>query len=143
MITPWTSVATSLPWSNVIASWNHLGFSNPIALFDEVDGTLVYDEANVAASSVQVTIPVASVNGFSDAFNEHLRSAELFDAAKFPTIAFQSTAVEAVGQGKLRVSGNLTVKGVTRPVLLDVSLNAQDEHPMAKRKAIGFDATTT
>jgi polyisoprenoid-binding protein YceI len=97
MITPWTSVATSLPWSSVIASWVHLGFSNPIALFDEVDGALVYDEANVAASSVQVTIPVASVNGFSDAFL-HLRGAELFDAAKFPTMAFQSTAVEAVGR---------------------------------------------
>ncbi|HEY0502046.1 MAG TPA: YceI family protein, partial [Lysobacter sp.] len=77
------------------------------------------------------------------AFNEHLRSADFFDAEKFPEITFASTKVEAAGDNKLRVFGDLTVHGVTKPVVLDVTINKIADHPMSKRAAAGFDATTT
>lgn len=129
--------------TDVIASWTHLGFSNPIAHFGQVDGAITYDPQDVAASKVEVTIPLAGMNSHVPAFDKHLRSADLFDAEKFPTITFRSTKVEAAGEGRLRVTGELTVKGVTRPSVLDVTLNKIGEHPMNKRQTIGFDATTT
>ena len=129
--------------TNVVASWNHLGFSNPVMHFGDAEGTLVYDAEDVGASSVTVTLPVAGLDGFTDAFNQHLLSAELFDAAKYPQITFASTRVDAAGEGKLKVTGDLTIKGVTREVVLDATLNGAGPHPMAGREAIGFDATAT
>ena len=127
----------------VLAQWNHFGFSNPSASFGNVEGTLVYDAADVARSSVEVTLPLSGLEGFSTKFNEHLRSADFFDAAKFPKATFKSTKVEAAGEGKLKVTGDLTVKDITRPVVLDVTLNKAADHPMTKAPTIGFDATTT
>ncbi len=129
--------------TDVIASWSHFGFSNPIAHFGQVDGTIVYDADNVGQSSVNVTIPLAGLNAHVEAFNEHLRSPDFFDAGQFPAITFKSSRVEAAGASKLRVFGDLTVRGVTRPVLLDTTINKIGEQPMAKRAAAGFDATTT
>ena len=129
--------------TNVLAQWSHFGFSNPTAHFGNVDGTLVYDAANVGASSVQVTLPLSGLEAFSAKFNEHLRSGDFFDAAKYPVATFKSTKVEAAGEGKLRVTGDLTIKDVTRPVVLDVTLNKAADHPMLKTAAIGFDATAT
>ena len=129
--------------TDVIASWSHLGFSNPVAHFGQVDGTITYDAQDVSKSSVNVTIPLAGMNSHVPAFDKHLRSADLFDAEKFPEITFRSTKVEAAGEGRLRVTGELTVKGVTKPSVLDVTLNKVGEHPMSKAPTIGFDATTT
>ncbi|RNF81944.1 YceI family protein [Montanilutibacter psychrotolerans] len=129
--------------TDVTASWSHLGFSNPLAHFGQVEGVIVHDADNVTASSVKVTIPLAGLNSHVEAFDEHLRSADFFDAEKFPTITFASTSVEAAGEGKLKVAGDLTVHGVTKPVVLDVTINKIGEHAMAKRAAAGFDATTT
>ena len=129
--------------TNVIAQWNHFGFSNPFANFGNVDGTVVYDADNIGNSSVQVTLPLSGLEAFTPKFNDHLRSADFFDAAKFPNATFKSTRVEAAGEGKLKVSGELTIKDITRPVVLDVTLNKAGEHPMKKVPAIGFDATAT
>lgn len=129
--------------TNVIAQWSHFGFSNPFANFGNVEGTLVYDADNVGASSVQVTLPLSGLEAFTPKFNEHLRSADFFDAATFPNATFKSTRVEAAGAGKLKVSGELTIKDKTHPVVLDVSLNKAAVHPMSKAPTIGFDATTT
>lgn len=127
----------------VLASWSHFGFSHPSLNFGQVDGTLVYDDKNVGASSVQVTLPLAGLNSFVPDFDEHLRSADFFEADKYPNATFKSTKVEAAGAGKLKVTGNLTVKDQTKPVVLNVTLNKAADHPMAKRAAIGFDATAT
>jgi len=128
--------------TDVIAQWNHFGFSNPTAHFGQAEGTLVYDADNVSASSVQVTLPLAGLNSFTDKFDEHLRSADFFDAVKFPSASFKSGKVEDLGGGKLKVSGDLTIKDITRPVVLDVTLNKIGEN-MQKQAAIGFDASTT
>lgn len=129
--------------TDVIASWNHLGFSKPVAHFGQVDGTITYDPDNVGTSSVNVTIPLSGLNSHVAKFDEHLRSADFFEAEKYPDIRFRSTKVEAAGDNKLRVIGDLTVKGITKSTVLDVTLNKRGEHPMAKRPAIGFDAKTT
>ncbi|MET0583140.1 MAG: YceI family protein [Pseudoxanthomonas sp.] len=127
--------------TNVIASWSHFGFSNPSINFGNADGTIVYDADKVSASSVQVTLPLTGLSALAADFYDHLTSADWFDAAKYPAATFKSTKVEAAGEGKLKVTGDLTVKGVTKPVVLDVTLNKAAEQPMAKRAAIGFDAT--
>lgn len=129
--------------TDVIASWSHFGFSNPIAHFGDVDGSITYDPDNVGQSSVAVTIPLTGLESHVEAFNEHLLGEDFFDAAKYPDITFTSTKVEAAGEGKLRVLGDLAMHGVTKPVTLDVTINKIGEQPMAKRAAAGFDATTT
>lgn len=126
----------------VLASWNHKGLSHPSANFGQVDGTLVYDAADVAASSVQVTLPLSGLNAFVEDFDEHLRSPDFFDAIKFPSATFKSTRVEAAGEGKLKVTGELTIKDTTRPVVLEVALNKADKLGDG-RGIIGFDATTS
>lgn len=129
--------------TNVLASWSHFGFSNPSLNFGQADGTIVYDADKVSASSVQVTLPLTGLSALADEFYDHLTSADWFDAAKYPSATFKSTKVEAAGEGKLKVTGDLTVKGVTKPVVLDVKLNKAGVQPLAKRAAVGFDATAT
>ncbi|MGH8084711.1 MAG: YceI family protein [Lysobacter sp.] len=128
--------------TDVIAQWSHFGFSNPTAHFGDADGTLVYDADNVAASSVEVTLPLSGLNSYTAKFDEHLRSSDFFDAAAFPVATFKSTKVEAAGEGKLKVTGQLTIKDISKPVVLDVTLNKVGEN-MGGQPAVGFDATTT
>ena len=128
--------------TDVIAQWNHFGYSNPIAHFGQVDGTITYDPDNVSTSSVEVTLPMSGLSSHVAAFDEHLRSEELFDVANFPEATFRSTHVEAT-DGGLSVAGDLTIKGITRPVVLAATINAVSDHPMTGQPSAGFDATTT
>lgn len=127
----------------VLASWSHFGFSHPSANFGQVDGSIVYDADDVSASSVEVTLPLAGLTSFVPDFDEHLRSDDFFDAAKYPNATFKSTSVESAGENKLKVTGDLTIKDITRPVVLDVTLNKAAPQPQSGREAIGFDATAT
>jgi polyisoprenoid-binding protein YceI len=127
--------------TNVLASWSHFGFSHPSVNFGEAEGRIVYDAEDVSKSSVQVSLPLKGLSALAEDFYDHLVSADWFDAAKFPDATFKSTRVESAGGGKLKVTGNLTVKGVTKPVVLDVTLNKAGHHPNGGREAIGFDAT--
>jgi polyisoprenoid-binding protein YceI len=129
--------------TNVLFSWSHLGFSNPSAQLAVSEGTVVYDEAKPAASSVEVTLPLTGLDGLVSELADDLKSDKFFDAAKYPTITFKSTKVQSLGGGKFKVTGDLTVHGVTKPVVLDAKLNKLGEHPMLKVPAIGFDATAT
>jgi polyisoprenoid-binding protein YceI len=126
----------------VLASWDHFGYSHPVAYFGQADGTLVYDAAKPEASSVQVTLPLAGLDALGPDLTEHLRSPDFFDAEKYPAITFRSTKVEAAGEGKLKVTGDLTIRDVTKPVVLDVTLNKAGEGRNGAPK-VGFEATTT
>ena len=126
----------------VLASWDHFGYSHPVAYFGQADGTLVYDAAKPEASSVQVTLPLAGLDALVPDLTEHLRSPDFFDAEKYPAITFRSTKVEAAGEGKLKVTGDLTIRDVTKPVVLDVTLNKAGEGRNGQPK-IGFDATAS
>jgi polyisoprenoid-binding protein YceI len=127
----------------VLFSWNHFGFSNPTANLGQADGTIVYDEAAPTKATVEVTLPLAGLDSFVPKLDEHLKSADFLDAAKYPNVTFKSTKVATAGKGKLKVTGDLTVHGVTKPVTLDVTLNKAGPHPMMKVQSIGFDATAT
>ncbi len=129
--------------TDVVASWSHFGFSNPIAHFGQVDGFITYDPAKVGDSKVEVTIPLAGLNSHVTSFDEHLRSDDFFDAANHPNITFKSPSVKSAGKDKLIVVGDLTIKGITKPVTLAVTINKLGVQPMAKREAAGFAATAT
>jgi polyisoprenoid-binding protein YceI len=123
--------------------WNHVGFSHPGAGFNEISGKLIWNTADPSTSSVTVDIPVASIDSHVPALDQKLKSAEFFDAAKFPKITFVSTKVERTEvPGKWKVTGNLTLHGVTKPVVLETTLNKAGTYPMLKIPALGFDATT-
>lgn len=125
-------------------TWNHFGFSNPSGNFDKIEGTITYDAADPANSSVNVTIAIDSINTHVEKLDNHMKSPDLFDAAKYPTATFKSTKVEkAAGEGKFKVTGDLTIHGVTKSVVLDTTLNGAGEHPMKKVPTVGFDASTT
>ena len=127
----------------VLFSWSHFGYSHPTADIGLGEGTVVFDEQQPAHSSVQVTLPLARLDTHVTALDEHLKKADFFDAAKYPVITFKSSKVEPLGGHKFKVTGNLSVHGVSRPVVLDATLNKVGPHPMGKSQSIGFDATTT
>ena len=124
-------------------TYSHMGFSNITGRFDTVQGEFLFDPADPTKSSVNITIPVESISTGVDKLDEHLLKADFFDAATYPTATFKSTGVTAAGDNALKVAGDLTIHGVTRPVVLDVTINKIGEHPMRKVPAAGFDATTT
>ena len=127
----------------VLFSWNHFGYSNPTADLGLGEGTVVFDEKNPAKSSVQVTLPLASLDTHVSALDEHLKKPDFLDADKYPTVTFKSTKVQALGEHKFKVTGDLTVHGVTKTVVLDATLNKVGPHPMDKAQSIGFDATAS
>ena len=126
-----------------VFNWNHFGFSTPSANFSDIQGTINVDNAKPANSSVEVTIPLSSVNTNVVALDKEFQEEAWFNAAKYPNITFKSTKVETKDKKHFKITGDLTVKGVTKPVVLDAVLNKQGEHPMAKVPAIGFNATTS
>ncbi|WP_347016130.1 polyisoprenoid-binding protein [Acinetobacter seifertii] len=126
-----------------VFSWNHFGFSTPSANFSDIQGVIKVDNAKPANSSVEVTIPLSSVNTNVPALDKEFQQEAWFNAAKYPNITFKSTKVETKDKKHFKITGDLTVKGVTKPVVLDAVLNKQGEHPMAKVPAIGFNATTS
>lgn len=124
--------------------WNHLGFSNPAAQFSQGQGTLDFDPANPTRASVQVTIPLSSLNTGVPALDEHLRSEDFFEVAKFPSATFRSTKVEqGAGKDRLRVTGELNLHGITRPVTLDVTVLKVGSNPRTQLPTVGFAASTT
>jgi polyisoprenoid-binding protein YceI len=127
----------------VLFSWNHFGYSNPTANFGLGEGTLVFDEQHPAQSSVDVTLPLANLDTHVPALDKHLKEADFFDADKYTTVTFKSTKVQPLGGHKFKVTGDLTVHGVTKTVVLAATLNKVGPHPMTKAQAIGFDATTS
>lgn len=122
-------------------SYSHFGLSTQQSLFKKASGTVVYDKA-AKTGSVDVTIDIGSVESASP-LTEHIKGEDFFDAAKYPTASFKSTRVVFEGDKPARIEGNLTLKGVTRPVTLSVTQFTNMEHPMMKgRDAIGANATT-
>ena len=125
----------------VVATWDHFGYSHPVANFGNVDGTLVYDADNVGASSINVTLPLSGLDAMVPKLTAHLQSPDFFDMAKYPTATFKSTKVESLGGNKLKVTGDLTIRDKTNPVVLEVTLNKAGES--RGQPKLGFDATAT
>ena len=124
-----------------VIRWNHLGFANPTAQFSLVEGTIEFDPAAVAKSSVEVTIPLAAVSTGVPGLNSDFRSSDFFDFDKFPTATFKSTKVEKSGESKLKVTGDLSLHGITKPVILEVTINKVGTNPRSQLPTVGFEAT--
>ena len=129
--------------TQVIFSWNHFGFSNPSASLEKISGDFQLDTADITKSSISVTLPLDGLHTGVPKLDEHLKSADFFEAAKYPDITFKSTKVEKTGANGLKIVGDLTIHGVTKPVTLTTKINKIGENPMMKKASAGFDATTT
>lgn len=124
--------------------WSHLDFAYPTAQFTRAEGTLEFDPADPRKASVMVTIPLAYLSSGVPDLDENLRSANFFDLAKYPTATFKSTWVETTAMpNRLKVTGDLSLHGVTKPVTLDVSINKVGTNPRLHLPAVGFEATAT
>lgn len=128
---------------NVRFTFNHFGFSNISAGFEKLDGHIMLEPSDLSQSSVQVTIPIRSVHSGVPKFDEHLKSADFFDSGRYPNATFKSTKVVPSSNKELKVTGDLTMRGVTKPVTLDVTINKVGPHPMSKEEYVGFDAKAT
>jgi polyisoprenoid-binding protein YceI len=127
-----------------VIRWNHLGFANPTAQFNNVEGTLEFDPAEPARSSVMVTIPLISMSTGVPDLNDDFRSSDFFDFAKFPAATFKSRKVEkGAAPDTLKVAGELSLHGVTKPVALDVTINKIGTNPRNQVPTVGFEAMAT
>jgi len=123
--------------------WSHFGFSNMTAGFDSFSGELKLDPSDWTQSSVNITIPLDSVDSGVADFDTHLKSPDFFDTAKNNEATFKSTKVEKISDTKLKVIGDLSLHGITKEVVLDVTINKVGKHPMSGAEQAGFDATAT
>lgn len=127
----------------VAFSVNHLGFSTVLGRFNTVAGNLVFDQANVANSKVDVTIDAASVDTNFAKRDDHLRSGDFFNTKEFAKLTFKSTKVEKTGDNTGTVTGDLTLLGVTKPVTLTVTFNKAGVSAASKLDTVGFSARGT
>lgn len=129
--------------SQVVFNYNHLGYSTSYGMFSGFNGEIMFDQADPAASTVSVSFPVKTMlTGWQERF-DHLMTADFFDAADDEMVTFTSTAIEVTGEKTAKITGDLSLNGVTKSVVLDAVLNQAGEHPMAKAPWAGFSATTT
>jgi polyisoprenoid-binding protein YceI len=129
--------------SQIVFSYNHLGYSTTYGMFSGFEGEIQFDQAAPAASSVTVSFPVRSMlTGWEERF-AHFMAPDFFDAADDEMVSFASTYIEVTGNKTAKITGDLTLNGVTKPVVLDATLNQTGDHPMAGKPWAGFDATAT
>ncbi len=123
-------------------SYSHLGFSTQLSRFNTTTGKVVFDKV-AKTGSVEVEIDAKSVDTGSALFNQHIQGEDFLDTAKYPKAIFKSTNVVFEGEKPVKIEGNLTIKGVTKPVTLTVTSFQAMPHPMQKKDAIGANAYTT
>lgn len=129
--------------SQIVFSYSHLGFSTTTGMFSGFEGTIRFDAEDPAASSVEVAFPTASLITGWDERTAHFLTADFFGAEEAPEISFTSTAIEVTGEKTGKITGDLTINGITKPVVLEAEMTQMGEHPMAKAPWVGFNATTT
>ncbi|QEY60819.1 YceI family protein [Metapseudomonas lalkuanensis] len=120
----------------------HLGYSYIYGTFKDFDGTFSFDEKNPEASKIKVTLKTASVDTNHAERDKHIKSGDFLNVSKNPTATFESTAVKSTGQGTADVTGNLTLNGVTKPVVIKAKFVGQGDDPWGGYRA-GFEGTTT
>lgn len=129
--------------SSALFAIRHLMVSTVRGEFGKMSGTVTLDESDPTQSSIEATIDAASINTRNAKRDEHLQGPDFFDVAKYPTITFKSTKIEAMGEGKFKVTGDLTMHGVTKAIVLDVEgTTTPVKDPMGRMK-LGGGATTT
>ncbi|ALG74541.1 hypothetical protein VY88_30445 [Azospirillum thiophilum] len=122
---------------------NHIGFSNVIGRFNTMAGDVTFDKDAVEKSAVAITIDAASIDTNHAKRDEHLRSPDFFNTKEFPKLTFKSTKIEKTGDKTGKLHGDLTMLGVTKPVVLDVTFNKDGVSPASKLETAGFSARGT
>jgi polyisoprenoid-binding protein YceI len=142
-----TQLPTATVWaidpahSEVGFAVKHLMFATVKGVFRNFNGKIVLNEQNLAASSIEAEIDVSSIDTRQEQRDAHLRSPDFFDAENFPSMTFRSTKLERVDDGHYRAAGELTIRGVTREVVLDVEEMGRGGDPWGGQR-IGYSATT-
>jgi polyisoprenoid-binding protein YceI len=126
----------------VTFTYNHFGFSNPVAKFEKFTGDFQLDTEDLTRSSISVTFPLEGLHTGVAKLDDDLKAPDFFDASKYPEITFKSTKVEKAGADGLKIIGDLTVRGVTKVVVLNAKVNKIGDNPMMKVPSAGFDADT-
>ena len=130
------------PHSSAQFSVRHMGISTVRGAFTKVSGNVQYEPSDLSKTSVDVTIDAASVDTRVEMRDNHLRSPDFFDVAKYPTLTFKSKRVELAGKGRLKVTGDLTIHGVTKTVVLDVEGPSDSIKDPKGNQHMGASATT-
>ncbi|UWR21059.1 YceI family protein [Sulfitobacter sp. S190] len=129
--------------SQVLFSYNHLGFSTTFGMFSGFEGEIMFDAEDPSNSTVTVSMPTKSMFTGWEQREAHFMSDDFFGATDEDVITFTSTAIEVTGDDTAKITGDLTMNDVTKSVVLDATLNQTGTHPMAQKAWAGFDATTT
>lgn len=130
--------------SQVVFSYNHLGYSTTYGMFSGFEGEIMFDQEDPANSSVNVSMPVMSMFTGWEKREAHFFSDDFFGAAEGDLVTFTSTGIEVTGDDTAKITGDLSMNGTTKSVVLDAKLNQTMGHPMKEGKPwAGFDATTT
>ena len=129
--------------SQVVFSYDHLGFSRTYGMFSGFEGEVTLDPDDPGASAISIEIPVESMITGWDARTQHFLSPDFFNISDAPVATFQSTSVEPTGDMTANVTGDLTINGVTQEVTLETTVRQMGMHPMANKEWVGLSATTT
>lgn len=129
--------------SQIVFTYNHLGFSTGTGMFSGFEGEIQFDQEDPAASSVTVSFPVTTMLTGWEARFEHFMSDDFFGADEDDMVTFTSTEINVTGENTAEITGELTMNEITQVVTLDTTLNQAGEHPMEGKPWLGFDATTT
>ena len=128
--------------SYVLWHISHFGFSHPSGKW-MATGEILFDDKDVSQSQVKAVMDLATVQTGIAKLDEHLKTADFFDVAKYPKATFTSTKIVKTGEHTADITGDLNLHGVTKPVTLAVTLNKQGVSPITNKPTMGFTATTT
>ena len=131
------------PHSQLAFTVSHLGISDISGTFNDFDATITSAKPDFSDAVVELTANVASIDTRVEARDNHLKSADFFDAAKYPTMNFKSTSLKKSGKNRYKLTGNLTLRGITKPVTMDLYYKGTVENPMSKKQTAGFQVSGT
>lgn len=131
------------PHSQLGFTVTHLGIADVSGTFNDFDVTVQSSKSDFSDASFELTAKTASIDTRVEARNKHLKSADFFDVTKYPTLDFKSTSINKTGKDKYKLTGDLTLNGITKPVTMDLEYKGTVENPMSKKLTAGFQLTGT
>ena len=144
MLTSFTTVnvwKNDQPHSQLGFTVKHLGIADVSGVFNDFDVTVTSSKPDFSDAVFELNAKVASIDTRVEMRNNHLKSADFFDAEKYPTMHFKSTSLESAGENKYKLTGDLTLHGITRQVTMDLEYRGTVENPMSKKQTAGFQLT--
>jgi polyisoprenoid-binding protein YceI len=129
------------PHSQLGFTVTHLGIADVSGTFNDIDVNVTSSKADFSDAQFELTAKTASIDTRVEQRNNHLKSADFFDAAKYPTMTFKSTSIKSAGKNKYKLSGNLTLHGITKLVTMNLVYKGTIENPMSKKQTAGFQVT--